>query len=244
MFDYNQLWMEFGYMGRQIRLNGLNRLQYDSARPASLRKSCTDSAQFYQLTVESIDKESNLDPKYGPNASVVLLNELKALLREYTELFTILTGLPPVKDHDHRIPLLPGTALVNVKLYRYSHFQKSDIEELVGEMLADEIIRPSTCPLSSPVLLVTKNDGTWRFCVDYRALNAATVKDRFPIPMVDELLDEISDARIFSKLDLRAGYHQVRIHPDDVEKTAFRTHDGHFKFLVLPLGLTNASSTF
>jgi len=154
------------------------------------------------------------------------------------------TSLPPPRFHDHYIPFVEGSQLVKVKPYRYPHSQKEEIEKLVNGMLEEGIIHPSKNPFSFPIILVKKKDGSWRVCTDYGALNSITIKDTFPIPTVDELIDELYEAVFFSKLDFKSGYHQILFNPEDRYKTAFRTHHGHFEWLVMPFGLTNAPITF
>ena len=177
------------------------------------------------------------EDEFQQSSIPVVANEIKHLLTEYSQVLETPKTLPLVRECDHRILLKDESTPVNVAPYRYAHFQKNEIERQVEEMLAIGLIRPSTSPFSSPVLLVKKKDGTWRFCTDYRALNEATIKDRFPIPTIEDMLDELFGAAYFSKLDLQVGYHQIHVHPNDVHKTAFRTHHGHFEYLVMPFGL-------
>ncbi|XP_058003646.1 transposon Ty3-I Gag-Pol polyprotein [Hevea brasiliensis] len=136
--------------------------------------------------------------------------ELQSFLDEYHGIFEDPKGLPPFKSHNHSIPLVPSALPVNIRPYRYPHFQKTEIEKLVDEM----------------------------------KLNDLTIKDKFPIPIIDDLLDELHGASIFSKIDLKAEYHQIRMNPSDIHKTSFRTHHGHYEFTVMPFGLTNVPATF
>jgi hypothetical protein len=152
--------------------------------------------------------------------------------------------LPPIRTYDHSITLIPGAVPVNSRPYRYSPLHKDEIERQVKELLEAGLITSSNSPFASPVLLVQKKDGSWRFCVDYRKLNSLAIKNRFPMPIIEEILDELFGTKFFTKLDMRAGYHQIRMRVEDEFKTAFKTHQGHYQFKVMPFGLTNDPATF
>jgi hypothetical protein len=162
----------------------------------------------------------------GPTVAAVSDDVLGDLLLRFEPLFAEPSGLSPQRHRCHQIWLVPGTPPVAVHPYRYAHHQKQELEQQCATMLRQGVIHASSSVFAAPVLLVKKSDGPWRFCVDYPALNAVTIKDKFPIPVVKELLDKLRGAKFFSKLDLPSSYHQVRMDPNDVHKTAFHTHEG------------------
>lgn len=152
--------------------------------------------------------------------------------------------LPPERSVDHHIDLLPGSKPFARAPYRLSKFEADEVEKVVHDLLTQGLIRPSTSPWAAPVLFAPKKDGKLRFCVDYRVLNKQTVRNYFPIPHTDVLIDKTRGSKVFSLIDLWSAYHQIRVHNPDIPKTAFVTPLGHFEYLVVPFGLSNAPSTF
>lgn len=173
-------------------------------------------------------------------------NERKRLLVEYSDRFPpdLPLQLPPDREVDHHIDLIPGSTPPCRPTFRMSPSELDELKKQLDDLLKKGLIRPSKSPYGAPVLLVRKKDGGWRFCIDYRALNAITVKNKYPLPRVDELFDRLQGAKYFSKLDMKTGYWQIKMHEADIEKTAFRSRYGSFEWLVLPMGLTNAPATF
>lgn len=175
---------------------------------------------------------------------VTSTQDMDEILTEFQDVFEEPKGLPPSRGIMHQINLHPGSTPKQQFPYRVSHDQKNEIEKIIGELLKIGEIQPSTSPFASPVLLVKKKDSTWRMCVDYRYLNSLTIKHNYPIPIIEELLDELHGSKFFSKIDLRSGYFQILMAPEHRHLIAFRTHNGHYEFLVMPFGLCNTPATF
>src|SRR3954469_21221526 len=152
--------------------------------------------------------------------------------------------LPPEREVEFSIDLVPGTSPVSMAPYRMSASELAELKKQLEEFLEKKFIRPSVSPWGAPILLVKKKEGSMRLCVDYRQLNKVTIKNRYPFPRIDDLMDQLVEACVFSKTDLRSGCHQIRVKEDDIQKTAFRTRYGHYEYSVISFGVTNAPGVF
>jgi hypothetical protein len=204
-----------------------------------IRRNQIDS--IILASIQSIDN-TPLTSSYSSLSSP----DAKFLLTEFQDVFPpqLPSLLPPKREIDHRIELTQTSPPTLRAVYRMSPLELDELKKQLDELIAAGFVRPSKSPFGAPVLFVKKKDGTMRMCVDYRDLNRITVKNRYPLPRVEELFDMLKGSKYYSKIDLRSGYHQVRIDEQDIHKTAFRTRYGHYEFLVLPFGLTNAPATF
>ncbi|GKC94903.1 putative reverse transcriptase domain-containing protein [Tanacetum coccineum] len=167
------------------------------------------------------------------------------IVKDFPEVFPEdLPGLPPTRQVEFQIDLVPGAAPVARAPYRLAPSEMKELSEQLKELSDKGFIRPSSSPWGAPVLFVKKKDGSFRMCIDYRELNKLTVKNRYPLPRIDDLFDQLQGSSVYSKIDLRSGYHQLRVREEDIPKTAFRTRYGHYEFQVMPFGLTNAPAVF
>ncbi|GJX63132.1 putative reverse transcriptase domain-containing protein [Tanacetum coccineum] len=189
-----------------------------------------------------------------PDEKVRLLMSAKAtdkkqeevvVVRDFPKVFPDdLSELPPIREIEFQIELTPRAMPVAKSPYRLAPSELEELSRQLKELQDKGFIRPSSSPWGAPVLFVKKNDGSFRMCIDYRELNKLTVKNYYPLPRINDLFDQLQGSQFFSKIDLRLGYHQLRVHEDDIPKTAFRTHYGQFEFTVMPFGLTNAPAVF
>ena len=193
-----------------------------------LRKGC----QGYLAYVVETEKEGTM------------VDEIP-VVREFPDVFPDdIAGLPPEREVEFTIDLIPGTEPISIPPYRRAPVELRELKAQLEELLSKGFIRPSISPWGAPVLFVKKKDGSLRLCIDYRQLNKVTIRNQYPLPRIDELFDQLQGSRVYSKIDLRSGYHQMRMQKSIVPKTAFRTRYGHYKFLVMPFVLTNAPTAF
>ncbi|MCO5603006.1 hypothetical protein L7F22_057148 [Adiantum nelumboides] len=208
-------------------------------------KSIKSSVSAYMIFVK--DSLNGVDETQVNENGMQVDLELSNFLNQFQDVFIddIPGELPPKRgDDDHMIELILGSSPPNKPPYRVSQAQQEEIMRQVNELVEKGMVRPSSSPFCSPVLLVQKKDGTYPMCVDYRALNRITIKNRFPVPRVEDLFDKLQGSTYFSRIDLKSGYHQIRIVDEDIVKTAFRTTFGLYEYLIIPFGLTNAPATF
>ncbi|GJX78892.1 putative reverse transcriptase domain-containing protein [Tanacetum coccineum] len=229
----------WNYFAQPIGIEEAYKITWVEFKKLLIKKYCPRTEvqkmgdEFYHLTVKGSDLKSY----------VRRFQELETLhtgVKKFPEVFPEdLPGLPPVCQVEFQIDLIPGATPVARAPYRLAPSEMQELSNQLQELADRGFIRPSTSPWGAPVLFVKKKDGSFRMCIDYRELNKLTIKNRYPLPRIDDLFDQLQGSSVYSKIDLRSGYHQLRVRDEDIPKTAFRTRYEHYEFQVMPFGLTN-----
>ncbi|CAI7869169.1 unnamed protein product [Closterium sp. NIES-54] len=218
---------------------GITRVNAITLTRAIKRGAQGYAVQLYEVVAS--EKIANID-----TLCAAVPGDVASIIRRYPEIFAdgLPDGLPPQRPEDHRIELEPGAQSTVRSQWRLSQPELDELRKQLDYLLSKGFIQPSTSPYAAPILFTSKKDGGLRMCIDYRSLNLITIKSRYAIPRAVDLLDQLREARFFSKIDLRGGYHQIRVFADDGPKTAFRTPYDSYAYIVMKFGLTNAPSTF
>jgi hypothetical protein len=231
-------WLEYNYayincFNKTFRFSSLEEeAETEFVTTKQLKQMMLDESQLFSMTASlSVENQARI--------------EKLQVVCEFPEVFPDeIPDVPPEREIEFSIDLVPGTKRVSMAPYRMSASELAELKKQLEDLLDKKFIRPSVSPCGAPVLLVKKKDGNMRLCIDYRQLNKVTIKNRYPLSRIDDLMDQLVGARVFSKINLRSGYHQIKVKDEDVQKTAFRTRYGHYEYLVMPFGVSNAPGVF
>lgn len=235
--DWKQKWLSFAHKGRIVQLQGIlpETVLGPSISTSQLQAMEKHDSILCSVKLSVIDSSDSLQKMPA---------EIRDLISQCSDIFQELKGLPPARSGDHQIPLISGAQPFPLRCYRYNPAQKDEIGKQISEMLQKGWMQFNTSPFGSPILLEKKKTGDWRLCVDFRRLDALTIKNKFPLPIIDEILDELFGASWSTSLGLSSGFHQIRLRLDEEYKTAFQTHHGHFECKVMPYGVTKGPISF
>jgi hypothetical protein len=218
-------------------LSKYNRVIQCARKVVKLTKKDGTSVEFVVMVQSGPDSKLN-------QTKAIALEDIR-VVQDFSSVFSEeLPGMPPDRDIEFLIELLPGTPPISKRPYRMPMNELVELKKQIAELQAKGFIWPSSSPWGAPVLFMEKKDGTQRMCVDYRSVNEVTIKNKYPLPRIEDLFDQLKEASIFSKIDLRSGYHQLKIRESDILKTVFHTRYGLYEYTVMSFGLTNAPAYF
>jgi len=231
-------WLEYNH----VLINGFSKTVRFSSEEEESGTEFLSTKQMKQLERNGILMFSLMAYLSVENQAVI---DRLPVVNEFPEVFPDeIPDVPPEREVEFSIDLVPGTKPVSMAPYRMSASELAELKKQLEDLLDKKFVRPSVSPWGAPILLVKKKDGSMRLCIDYRQLNKVTIKNRYPLPRIDDFMDQLVGARVFSKIDLRSGYHQIKVKDEDMQNTAFRTRYGHYEYKVMPFGVTNAPGVF